>query len=82
MPKINRTRDRISRILVNVINASNRSIKDKDLTINIERKKSISMLNLKIHSAESIVLGCQINKLKLIEAYYLVIKIEMVKSLF
>lgn len=41
LPKINRTRDRISRILVNVINASNRSIKDKDLTINIERKKRV-----------------------------------------
>lgn len=40
------------------------------------------MLNLKIHNAESIVLSCQTNKLKLIEAYYLVIKVEIVKSLF
>lgn len=37
LPKITR-RDRISRILVNVKNASNRSIKDKDLTIKIERR--------------------------------------------
>lgn len=57
---MNRTREKFKDILLNTINVSNRSIKDNDLTINIGRRKqrwekeSINMLNLKIHSAESI----------------------------
>lgn len=57
---MNRTREKFKDILLNTINVSNRSIKDNDLTINTGRRKqrwekeSINMLNLKIHSAESI----------------------------
>lgn len=36
---MNRTREKFKDILLNMINVSNRSIKDNDLTINIGRRK-------------------------------------------